>query len=1214
MILKELKPRKALNKAFLKVKPNRTEIEHFKTNLSQLLDRMDDNESEEFHKNLVSDFLKDTYYKQNHFINTKGRNDLVIHNTNSASGTVGVIIEAKKPTNKAEMLTKEKINVKAFQELVLYYLRERITQKNIEIKYLIATNIYEWFLFDVPLFDRLFAQNKNLVKQFNDFESGRLADTKTDFFYKQIAEPFIAELQHDIEFTYFDLRDYEKPLRNADKKDDNQLIALFKLLSPEHLLKLPFANDSNSLDKRFYGELLHIIGLTETKDGSKKLIERNKEGERNSGSLLENAIIQLDSLDKMSRLENPRQFGTTVQERLFNVGLELSITWMNRILFLKLLEAQLVTYHKGDPSYKFLRFDIIKDYDDLNSLFFQVLARKQNDRNEDVKTLFANVPYLNSSLFEPTEIEHSTLFISQLGNDKTIPIYSQTVLKDTTGKKRSGNLTTLQYLFEFLDAYDFGAEGGEEIQEDNKTLINASVLGLILEKINGYKDGSFFTPGFITMYMSRETIRKAIVQKFNETKKWNCTTLEELYDKIEDRNEANHIINDLKICDPAVGSGHFLVSALNEMIAVKSDLKILQDREGRRLKEYHFEVVNDEVIVTEEDGELFEYNPNNKESQRIQETLFHEKQTIIENCLFGVDINPNSVKICRLRLWIELLKNAYYKNSTELETLPNIDINIKCGNSLVSRFAIDADLKQALKNSKWTIDSYRIAVDTYRNAESKEQKRAMERLIADIKSDFRSEISSNDPKVKKLRKLSGDLYQMTNLGQLFEMSQKEQEEWTQKVTTLSKEIEALEVEIEEIKANKIFENAFEWRFEFPEVLNEDGDFVGFDVVIGNPPYVDLKELDNNLVKFIFANYPTSSNRVNLYSTFVEKAFSLLKLEGYFSFIIPNSILMGSSYQNLRNLIKKEIYGIVKLPEKVFEDAAVETVIIEFKKKGEFEICQTLAYEKNDKVTELDETLKYLVRKKSWEIYDEPKFNIYISDEILKPLTKIHGKGKRLEEIADFTLGITPYDKYKGHSKELIANKEFHSDVKLSAEYKPLIKGENIVPYFVDEKENGYIKYGSWLGAPREERFFTEPRVIVRQIVSGKPPKIYAGYTDKPLYFTQIGFSIIPKTDITVFELTALLNSKLMNFYHKYLFLDIEKELFQKILIENCKLFPCRTFKDSNSVKEIIEKIIKIKSSSPEENTIELERDLDKMIYELYGLTEEEIAIIENGVK
>lgn len=434
-----LKPRKALNKAFLKVKPNRSEIERFKANLIQLLDRINDAESEEFHKNLVSDFLKDTYYKQDHYINTKGRNDLVIHNGDKPTSTVGIIIEAKNPTNKAEMLkvysdgdsTQQKlakINVKAFQELVLYYLRERITHKNVEVKYLIATNINEWFIFDAMQFDRLFAQNKKLVNQFNDFEGGRLADTKTDFFYKHIAEPYIQELKQSIEFTYFDIREYDKPLRNNDEKDDYKLISLFKLLSPEHLLKLPFANDSNSLDKRFYGELLHIIGLTEIKEGGKKLIGRNKDGERHTGSLLENAIIQLDSLDKISRLERPSQFGVNQQERLFNVGLELCITWINRILFLKLLEAQLITYHKGDKSYAFLQNDRIKDYDDLNSLFFQVLARRQADRNDDVKALFAKVPYLNSSLFEPTDIEHATLFISNLRDDKTIPIYSSTVI------------------------------------------------------------------------------------------------------------------------------------------------------------------------------------------------------------------------------------------------------------------------------------------------------------------------------------------------------------------------------------------------------------------------------------------------------------------------------------------------------------------------------------------------------------------------------------------------------------------------------------------------------------------------------------------------------------------------------------------------------------------------------------------------------------------
>jgi len=182
MELKPLNPHKTLNKAFRKLKTNRTDIERFKENLIQLLNHTNDAESEEHHKNLVSDFLKKTYYEPNHFINTKGRNDLVIHNGKDAKSTVGVIIETKSTTNKAEMLSKSKINTKAFHELILYYLRERETLKNLEVKQLIVTNVYEWFLFDATQFEKFFAQNKTLVKSFTDFEQQRLSGTKTDFF------------------------------------------------------------------------------------------------------------------------------------------------------------------------------------------------------------------------------------------------------------------------------------------------------------------------------------------------------------------------------------------------------------------------------------------------------------------------------------------------------------------------------------------------------------------------------------------------------------------------------------------------------------------------------------------------------------------------------------------------------------------------------------------------------------------------------------------------------------------------------------------------------------------------------------------------------------------------------------------------------------------------------------------------------------------------
>ena len=1250
MILKELKPRKALNKAFLKVKPNRTEIEGFKTNLITLLDRTNDTESEEFHKNLVSDFLKDTYYKQNHFINTKGRNDLVIHNGQNANSTVGVILEAKKPTNKSEMITPKKLNAKAFQELVLYYLRERITHKNLEVKHLVATNINEWFIFDATLFDRLFAQNKNLVKQFNDFEGGRLADTKTDFFYKQIAEPFIADITAEIEFTYFNIQDFQKPLRNTDKADDNSLIALFKLLSPEHLLKLPFTNDSNSLDKRFYSELLHIIGLTETKEGSKKLIERNKAGERHTGAILEDAIIQLDSLDKLSRLEKPNQFGNTQQERLFNVALELSITWINRILFLKLLEAQLITYHKGDKSYSFLNLDKIKNYDDLNSLFFQVLARKYDERNEDVKKIFEKVPYLNSSLFEPTDIEQVTLFISNLKDDKTIPIFSQTVLKDQQGKKRAGNISTLEYLFEFLDAYDFGAEGGSAIQEDNKTLINASVLGLIFEKINGYKDGSFFTPGFITMYMCRETIRKAVVQKFNETKKWNCTTLEELYDKIEDRKEANKIVNSIKICDPAVGSGHFLVSALNEMIAVKNDLKILQDRDGKRLKEYQVEVVNDELIVTDEEGELFEYNPSNSstgsllssESQRIQETLFHEKQTIIENCLFGVDINSNSVKICRLRLWIELLKNAYYKNSTELETLPNIDINIKCGNSLVSRFAIDADLKQALKKSKWTIDSYRIAVDTYRNAESKEQKREMERLIADIKSDFRSEISLNDPKVKKLRKLSGDLYQMTNQGQLFEMSKKEKADWNKKVTQLTEETKKLEAEIEEIKANKIFENAFEWRFEFPEVLNDDGDFVGFDVVIGNPPYIRQEEL-GEFKNHLQTNYKVFTSGGDIFSYFYELSHSIMKDKGYFSFI-NNTFDKTTAGKTLREFVENnfrfERY-IDFTDVVVFEEATTYPIILIAQKTNHksnfkfFKYTKANFYDKEllNNVSIYTEVAQDKLNTSAWNFINSFEQNILSKIQQHKSIVELFGKcyygvKTALNEafVTENNLGSYSVlkDVYDGKDlKKWATPQPFKKMIVFESKSTSKTFGKLSEDVAFEKMKVGYPEIFSHLEPFREKakkrfdkgEFWWELRNCAYYDLFDKPKIIFPNLQNTNKFaFDDTGVYLnapavfLPSNDKT---LLAVLNSKVVWHFLKSVcvirsggYIEVKPQYFEQIPIPNIDA------SIQNKLTVLAEKAVEAKTNNQQADITEIENQIDQLVYQLYDLTEEEIKIVE----
>lgn len=1214
MELNVLKPRKALNKAYLKVKPNRTEIESFKTNLIQLLDRTNDTESEEFHKNLVSDFLKKTYYDPNHFINTKGRNDLVIHNGEKAASSVGVIIEAKKPTNKVEMLQKHNINSKAFHELILYYLRERISLKNLEVKNLIATNINEWFIFDANVFEKCFAKNKKFVKQFTDFEEGRLSGTTTDFFYKEIAEPFVKNIADAIEFTYFDFRKYEKPLRNQDKDDDVKLISLYKLVSPEHLLKLPFSNDSNSLDKKFYGELLHIIGLTENKIGNKKLIERNEESERNTGSILENTIIQIDSLSKVNRLDSPHMFGESYEERLFNVGLELSITWVNRVLFLKLLEAQLVGYHKDEKKYKFLTSSKIQNFDDLNALFFQVLAKQRNERNMDVKELFSSVPYLNSSLFEPTSLEQQCIPISGLRDDKPLPLYQYTVLKDKTGKKLKGEKSTLEYLFEFLDAYDFSSEGSEEIQEDNKTLINASVLGLIFEKINGYKDGSFFTPGFITMYMCEESIREAVIQKFNQSKNWDCKSLDDLYDNIEDNVEANEIINSIKICDPAVGSGHFLVSALNEIIAIKHDLKILLDRNGRRLKEYEIEVVNDELIITDEEGQLFEYHPNNKECQRIQETLFHEKQNIIENCLFGVDINPNSVKICRLRLWIELLKSAYYGNNGELETLPNIDINIKCGNSLVSRFGMKSPLKQALKRNKITIDDYKKAVNTYRNANSKDQKWEMEKLIDGIKTDFKTEIGQNSKEQLELNKLNAELYQKYTAPKLFEeeLSPKQARGLEKRRKELEKDIAKITAKIEDIKNNTIYQNAFEWRFEFPEVLDEEGDFIGFDLVIGNPPYgVSLSESE---ISYYRENYQSIVGHAEVYYMFIDLGLNnITKKHGILSFIIPNAWMSNKYAKGVRELILKKHTPseIINFNQKIiFEDAQVETAILTShsgKIKKSLYVGQDIDH-------------KYEVDHTEW--FKDENLIIHFSENktVQKILEKIGDTEQVLDDVLDISNGCKPYQAGYGKNlegekltKEDVKNRIYHANEKLDEGYLVELKGKHIQPYMTKDSTD-YIKWGDWLMSPKDKKYFFNKKILVRQII-GK--KFICTIDSSNSIADQSLYVAIQKTSnkIPLEYYLGLLNSSVFGFFFRKFYSE-EDDLFPKIKVNELKRLPVISMPDDiiQTISAKVEAILKTLNGNQEADISAELHEIDQILYEAYSLTQEEIEIIESYIQ
>lgn len=923
-LLKELN--EALNPKYREVKIPLEELRQFAAAIGQFLQQQHESDVEGVLRTNLRDLFRDTFYKGFVMRTEAGRYDLTIQETNDAP--IKVLFELKRPDAKIEMCTKDDLNKKALQELVYYYMKEREKDNggNVYLCHLLITNGNEFFLFEAKEFEQKFY--KGLKKKYHDFQS------KTEAFYEEIAAPAIAAVQESdspLRYTYFRLHDFdEEILQVLNGQESPTLAALYKLLSPTHLLKKRIHTDPNELDRQFYNELLHILGLEERKEenGGKMLIARKEQPD--SASLVEQTYNKVEK--NWQDFVNTKNYGLEREEQMFNITLELVITWLNRILFLKLLEAQLRDY-SNDAQYEFLNTQKIGDFTQLNDLFFDVLAIPVEKRQGDFCERFKNVPYLNSALFERTELE-KTIKINSLQSNAIISLYPQSVLRKGLQEEKN-EWSIFEYLFMFLEAYNFGSPANEA---STKNLINASVLGLIFEKINGHKDGAIFTPSYITSFICRETIRRTVLDKFNAKFNWTCRSVDDLQNdlrrnKIED-DEAIEVINSLRICDPAVGSGHFLVSALNELVYLKYDLNLLKEHRKGRLFEYTLKIENDELVVYDRNGDLFHYNKNDEKSQRAQETLFNEKRYLIEHCLFGVDINPTSVQICRLRLWIELLKHAYYTRESHynnLETLPNIDINIKCGNSLVYVCEMTSSITTLLREQELlTAEQLRQKVAQYQNAKEKEEKYELERLIASTTLRLKGALKANHEKSRELDNCKLELQTLLAQNPIFERDNKEQKAFERKKGKLQARIAELEDYFEGLEN----QNAFEWRLAFPEVWDAEGKFVGFDAVIGNPPYIQLQKMGARAELLKQQGYETYDSMGDIYSLFYELGYKLLRPNGKLCYITSNKWMRAGYGEKTREFFVKRTNPELLIDfagVKIFENATVDTNILLFSK-------------------------------------------------------------------------------------------------------------------------------------------------------------------------------------------------------------------------------------------------------------------------------------------
>ncbi|GAA7884791.1 class I SAM-dependent DNA methyltransferase [Helicobacter pylori] len=1172
-------PLKDFIKKYNSQEPKKETIENFEKEINSLLENAKRQDDEEFQKNEINSFLKNTY---DYHCNTYEKVDSAIY----VDGKAWVLIEVKALNNRNEF-PKDRENPlsKAFCQMVFYFLKE--IEKDNSLKYAIICNAHEFFLFDCK--DLLFLKDDKRIKQLHkNCASKEGTDPRTKRFYSDLEEYLKKDFKGELRYTHFNL--------NSD--DPKELI--YQVLSHEVLLKQKKTLDANTLNKDFYEELLYILGLEEKNDKGKILIKPSRT--KNSLSdALKKEYNNLDNEEVMALL----------------------IAWNNRILFLRLLESLLISFNHFEKP--FLTIENFKSFNALNTLFFEVLAKKNNERSKEIKEdkISGKIPYLNSSLFDKTPLELKGHEIKLLNNEP-LEIYPKSILKKDKDYQNEKDLPLLKYLFEFLHAYDFTTTP-KDIKDNKNTsesrLINPSVLGLVFEKLNGYKEGSFYTPSFIISYMCKESITPIVRDKFNQKYKIECEDLKELKNyfknsyKKDKRKEYLQVLFTLRICDPAVGSGHFLVSVLNEMVRIAYELGLIASLP----LDATLELENDEILIKISNKPFIYTRPSSEKEQshKIQKELFELKKSIIENCLFGVDINPNSCEITKLRLWIELLKYSYYifeegKNTNALETLPNIDINIKCGNSLISRFSLHDDLKK-IPNIKKKIQEYKDLVVQYKdpNPLFPLNKTDLTNKIQDLKTTFSLELK--DPKTKaELEKaiekhikkynffalddkslLDGLNYFIPNLFGTLKLSPKEEEE----AFASYGRIRALRKKLDDTLSGREYQNAFEWRFEFPEVLDDEGDFLGFDCIIGNPPYIDYRKIDEKTKIFLskFSSVYKKSKEGSIFVYFIERASQLIIKHGEISFINPIAYLCKPTDHGIRDYIDKnlKITMLIDLSNiKIFESASTYTCINIFKRENK---KNEILFQRSDDFAELssnkDDFLKI------------PSVNIEHISIFLDPISR-HIAERCKTQLGDFC------KIFCGLSKTGFRSDVININNKKSVYF---LESSDIYRYYVNDFGKKFLKriddYFSqekrWIFESQDIIFMTRMTNQIRCVVV--PLGVYGGKVN-----------ILHDFRIDRFLILGILNSKLMTYFYKKKFFSTHMQGgafgFDTLSVETLPI-PQITKSNQPTAHKITDgakQILTLKEKDPKANTQKLEKEIDALVYQLYNLTDEEIKIIEEG--
>ena len=761
---------------------------------------------------------------------------------------------------------------------------------------------------------------------------------------------------------------------------------------------------------------------------------------------------------------------------------------MGRLVFLQFLQKKgwlgvpaNAEWGSGDP--EFIQ-NLFAQTADKDHFIDNVLESLFNDLNsEDERKLPQyRTPYLNGGLFE-----------RDASDETNFPLPAK----------------YMQQMLDFFSSYNFTID--ENDPDDAEVGVDPEMLGRIFENLlEDNKDkGAFYTPKEIVTYMCRESLiaylqtdvddepTKEAIRQFVTTH--NTATLGNIADDIDQR------LKDVKICDPAIGSGAFPMGLLKELFLCRTALEGISPQQAAEIKKH-----------------------------------------IIQQNIYGVDIERGAVDIARLRFWLSLIVDEETP-----QALPNLDFKIMQGNSLLEQYkGIDLSTMTERKyDKKEGLSWFDNMVDVYR---------------------------------EELRNMLAKYYNCTNHNEKNQLR-------TSIINNVKKQLAEQSINVDFGDLDLSGNNQFMlWHTWFYDVFSKGG----FDIVIGNPPYVSSKALPKNDKALYRVLYESAEKQFDLYSIFIEKGISLLRKKGIISYIVPDSIIGRSNFAKIRNIliIDNTISRWIHL-NNVFESAVVSSLVF---------ICQKLKtisyafnYTKADNVNAWGRGELQLLEISSEMVNSDPdKKIIFASSEKLSLQNKLT-QSECFENKCIMWRG-----------EEIGKNSEIIRDYK-TGNCLPVITGKETHRY-------GYPIGTRWIiqdNVVKPLKNYKHSKILIRQVGEC----INATIDNNMGITTQSVYSLYPKDESEqkkIKGLVGVLNSKLFDFFYKLVSGD--KQMFKRIILENIKALPYPNMQHSHiiDIERIVDIILMTKKDNPSADTSALESEIDTLVYQLYGLTEEEIKIVE----